>query len=122
MLARVLYTLDRFDEADALTRRVEELSSPDDTDAQALWRSVRAMTVARAGDRDEALRLIDVALDLRRASDAPVRLAETLTDAAEVMRCVGLDERVRALRVEALGLYEAKGDVVSAGRLRTLLS
>jgi class 3 adenylate cyclase/tetratricopeptide (TPR) repeat protein len=122
MLARVLYMLDRFDEAEALTRRVEELAAADDTDAQALWRSVRAMTLARRAERDEALRLTDEALALRRGSDAPTRLAEALTDAAEVMRAVGLDIEVRLLREEALAVYEAKGDLVSAGRLRTILS
>jgi hypothetical protein len=65
-LARVLYTLDRFDEARVLVEGVREMAMEDDLDAQALWRSVLAMLLAREGHGDEALPLAQEAVALRR--------------------------------------------------------
>jgi predicted transcriptional regulator len=93
-----------------------------DIDAQALWRSVRAMLLARRGEVDDAIRLSLEAIAMRRHSDGIVFLADALTDFSEVLRFTGREDEVRAVRAEALGLYERKGDVVSAGRLRSLLS
>jgi len=121
LLARVLYALDRFDEADALAHSIRDIAMEDDVDAQAIWRSVHAMVLARRGDTEDAIRLAVEAIDLRRRSDAPVMLADALTDFSEVLRFSGRDDEVRAVRNEALRLYEAKGDVVSAGRTRAML-
>jgi class 3 adenylate cyclase/tetratricopeptide (TPR) repeat protein len=121
-LARVLYMLDRFGEAEEIARSAQSMSMEDDLDAQAMWRSVLAMILARTGRTDEAVRLGEEAVELRRRSDAIVYLADTLTDFSEVLRFTGRDDEVRAVRNEALRLYELKGDIVSAGRLRTLLS
>jgi len=122
LLARVLYTMDRFDEADELATAVREMAIEDDLDAQALWRSVHAMLLARRGELDEAIAISLEAIAMRRRSDAIVFLADALTDFAEVLRFTGREDEVRAVRNEALRLYERKGDVVSAGRLRALLS
>jgi class 3 adenylate cyclase/tetratricopeptide (TPR) repeat protein len=122
LLARVLYTLDRFDEAEELAVAVREMAIEDDLDAQALWRSVRAMLLARRGDVEDAVTLSLEAIDMRRRSDAIVFLADALADFSEVLRFTGREDEVRAVRNEALRLYERKGDVVSAGRLRSLLS
>ncbi|HEX7196312.1 MAG TPA: hypothetical protein VF364_05710, partial [Candidatus Limnocylindria bacterium] len=121
-LARVLYSLDRFEEAEDIARSAQAMSMHDDLDAQAMWRSVLAMVIARKGQGDEAVRLALEAVELRRRSDAIVYLADTLADFSEVLRFTGRDDEVRAVRNEALRLYERKGDVVSAGRLRSLLS
>jgi class 3 adenylate cyclase len=122
LLARVLYILDRFDEADALSRSVAEMAMDDDPDAQAIWRSVQGMIRARHGDPEEGIRLALEAIALRRQSDAPVLLADALADFSEVLRFSGRDDEERAVRNEALRLYERKGDIVSAGRLRSLLA
>ena len=122
MLARVTYSLDKFDDAEELSRLVRELAAPDDKDAQALWRSVFAMIRARAGATDEAIALAQEAVAMRRDADAPILLAEALEDFGEVLRFAGRDQEASAARGQALRLYEQKGDVVSAGRLRALLS
>ncbi len=121
-LGRVVYQLNRFEEAEALAMVVEQLAAPDDVDAQALWRSVLGMCLARRGEHDEGLRLANEAVELRRATDALTLQAETLSDLAETLRFTGRDDEVRAVRSEAMRLYERKGDIVSAGRLRALLS
>jgi ATP/maltotriose-dependent transcriptional regulator MalT len=121
-LARVLYTCDAFDEAEAIARSAQSMSMDDDLDAQAMWRSVLAMVIARKGQHEEAIRLALEAVELRRRSDAIVLLADALTDFSEVLRIPGREYEVAAVRSEALRLYEEKGDVVTAGRLRVLLS
>ena len=121
-LARVLYTLDAFDEAEEIALSAREMAMEDDLDAQAMWRSVLAMVRARQGSLEEAVALGDEAIALRRRSDAIVLLADTLADFSEVLRFTGRDDEVRAVRNEALKLYERKRDVVSAGRLRAVLS
>ena len=122
LLARVLYTRDRFDEAERLALSVRDMAIEDDLDAQAIWRSVHAMNLARRGETEEAIRLSLEAISMRRKSDAIVFLADALTDFSEVLRFTGRDDEVRAVRNEALRLYERKGDRVSAGRLRSLLA
>jgi tetratricopeptide (TPR) repeat protein len=122
LLARVLYSLDRFEEADELAVAVREMAIDDDIDAQAIWRSVHAMLLARRGDSDEAIALSVEAIEMRRRSDAIVFLADALKDFAEVLRHTGATTRFARVRNEALRLYERKGDVVSAGRVRALLS
>ena len=49
-------------------------------------------------------------------------VADALADFSEVLRFSGRDDEERAVRNEALRLYERKGDIVSAGRLRSLLA
>jgi tetratricopeptide (TPR) repeat protein len=83
---------------------------------------VLAMLVAREGRAEEAIALGTEAIELRRRSDAIVLLADTLDDFSEVLRFCGRDDDSRAVRNEALRLYERKGDVVSAGRVRSVLS
>ncbi|MBA3586091.1 MAG: AAA family ATPase [Chloroflexi bacterium] len=121
-LARVLYALERFEEAEAIARSAQSMSMDDDLDAQAMWRSVLAMIVARKGETDAAVRMARDAVELRRRSDAIIYLADTLTDLGEVLRFTGREDEVLAVRTEALRLYEQKGDVVSAGRVRALLA
>ena len=120
-LARVLYTLDRFEEARSLAEGVRDMAMEDDLDAQALWRSVLAMLLAREGRIAEAIEMSSDAVAVRRQSDAIVLLADALDDFSEVLRFSGRDVESRAVRQEALSLYERKGDVVSAGRIRALL-
>jgi class 3 adenylate cyclase/tetratricopeptide (TPR) repeat protein len=122
LLARVLYELDRFDEAAELAVAVKAMASEEDLDAQALWRQVLAMIRARRGETAEALTLGHEAVELYRRSDAPVLLADSLVDFGEVLRFAGRDDEARAARTEALRLYESKGDLVSSARLRSLLS
>jgi hypothetical protein len=80
------------------------------------------MLLARRGEVERAISLSLEAIEMRRRSDAIVFLADALTDFSEVLRFTGREDEVRAVRTEALGLFERKGDVVSAGRLRSLLS
>jgi class 3 adenylate cyclase len=116
LLAESLCRQDRFDEAETLTETSERTAWPDDLHAQVGWRAARARAFAGRGDAAggeklarEAIALLDGADDLVLHGDALVALAATLSG----------PEREDALR-EAARLYEAKGNLASAQRVREL--
>jgi ATP/maltotriose-dependent transcriptional regulator MalT len=116
-LGQVLWADGRVEEAEAASRRAEELTSPDDIESQALWRGVRAKALAARGDH-AGLDLAEAAVDLIRPTQAPALLAEALEDLAETLVLLGRPERAPFLLEESLDLYVAKGDIVSAARVR----
>ena len=71
LLSRVVRDQGRDDEALAFSRIAEGAAAADDTDSQALWRSIRAPIVARAGNFAEAELLARSAVELSQQSDAP---------------------------------------------------
>src|SRR3954454_11286613 len=96
-LALALYEQGRLDEALEFTRDSETTAADDDVQAQAMWRLVRARVL------DEPA-LASEAVALARGTDDP-----NLTEAALV--AAGSLEEARAL-------YEAKGNLAAAARLR----
>jgi class 3 adenylate cyclase/tetratricopeptide (TPR) repeat protein len=117
LLARVLYSEGKTDEAHQLTERVEQIAAPDDIDAQVEWRGIRAATLAGRGLVREATALARGAVEISEAADAPLLKALALSMQAEVSRLVGEAEQERAAADAARAIYEAKGDIVSAARL-----
>ncbi|MDP9270601.1 MAG: AAA family ATPase [Chloroflexota bacterium] len=122
LLARAIVLQGRDAEAEQLTREVEEMTSEDDTDAQAVWRGARARALAHRDDLDEALRLATEAVALRQRTDSPVLQAEALADLAEVHHVANRMADAQAVLEQALSLIEAKGDTVTATRLQTALA
>ncbi|HET6380906.1 MAG TPA: adenylate/guanylate cyclase domain-containing protein [candidate division Zixibacteria bacterium] len=116
-LGRVLLLRGDLDGAEAMTREAENVAAPDDADAQALWREVRAQVLARRGQHADALRLAEEAVAIRRRSDAPALLAEALADLGDVRRLAGDEAAATAAHAEAAELYRAKGDVASVRRV-----
>ena len=116
VLAQVVYAQGRADEAEEISRRAEELSAPDDVEAQALWRSVRAKVLAGRDLAEEAERLAREAVRLIRTTDAPGMQADALLDLAEVLRRSGRLDESRAVAAEAQGLYALKGNTTAAAR------
>ncbi len=118
LLARALEAQERPEEAEGLTRAVEKMAAEDDVDAQAIWRGVRARVLARRGAIEEALDFAHQAVSLRRTTDSPVLQAEALVDLAEV-ELAGAHPAECTVAIErALALVVAKGDMVTAERLR----
>jgi class 3 adenylate cyclase/tetratricopeptide (TPR) repeat protein len=120
-LAHALAEIGQYDEAARYTRLAEELVAEDDREAQALWRRVRARVMARNGEFDGALELAHEAADLLRDTDALVARADALVALSEVAAAAGRHREARAFGEEALGLYERKGDVVSADNARGVI-
>ena len=121
LLSDVLFRRGAFEDADAFSLICQELAAPDDVASQALWRSTRAKLLAHAQQADAAIELASGTVELVRATEAPLMQAEALTDLAEILVASGRQPQARPALSEALQLYEAKGDLVSAGRVRLLL-
>jgi tetratricopeptide (TPR) repeat protein len=121
LLAQVLVTLDRVDEAVTISERAEELSDPDDVDSQVFWRTARARAFARLGKFEDGEVLAREAVELARATVSLTLLGGALTDLAEVLTASGRRNEAGPPLREALDLFERKGDLTSSKRVRGLL-
>ena len=120
LLAHTLYLQGRYEEADQFSR-VSSESDEDDVESQSLWRRARAKVLARQSRFEEAEALAQEALSMIEQTDSPVLQANTLMDLAEVLRLAGRQDEATSLMQSALFLYERKGNLVSAGRVRSAL-
>jgi len=121
-LAETLYRRGDLEQAEAFTRVSEEVAAPDDVASQSLWRSVRGRILARRGEAAEGEALSRAALDAMRISDEPDARAEALLALGEVLELAGRPDEASAAAREALGIFEAKGNVVSAARAKDRLA
>jgi class 3 adenylate cyclase/tetratricopeptide (TPR) repeat protein len=122
LLAEALYAQDRFAEAAEFALLAEKLADPDDSAVQILWRTTRAKLLARDGSPADAERLIDEAVERARGSESPTLIGGVLADQAEVLFLDDRREAGEASLREALQLFEGKGDLVSAERIRVRLA
>ena len=120
LLADVLYRQGRYDESAEFAGVCEHLASPDDVASQFLWRCVRGKLRARQGAIDEAESLLSAAMALIETSDQLDLQGNGLLDFAEVRELAGAPADAAALSEKAAGLFERKGNVVSALRARQL--
>jgi class 3 adenylate cyclase/tetratricopeptide (TPR) repeat protein len=95
----------------------DQLTAAEDADAQVGWRRVRARVLARRGELDEANRLAREAVDMISGTDYLPQQADAQADLSEVLRLAGKPEEAEASRLEALRLYEKKGNVVGAATM-----
>jgi class 3 adenylate cyclase/tetratricopeptide (TPR) repeat protein len=122
VLANVLWTLGRHDEAGEFSRIAEEIADADDNWSQVLWRLARAKVLATRGHADEAVAVGQEAVARAAASVDIEQHADALADLGETLRLAGRqDEEGPHLR-EALALYVRKGDLVSAELIRARLA
>ena len=98
------------------SRIAEGATAADDAESQALWRSIRAPIIARAGNLAEAESLARSAVELSKKSDAPQMQADTLSELAAVLVLAERPKEARQVIETAIAIYQAKGDVVSAAR------
>ena len=121
-LAQTIYAQGRYDEAEHYASISEEAGASDDIATQLPIRGIRAKVAARRGRFEEAVTQARAAVDLAGTTDALGLRAEASMDLAEVLRLAGRTaEAVKALD-EAARLFDAKGNVVSAGRARALIA
>lgn len=116
LLSRVVRDQGRDDEALVYSEIAEATAADDDMESQALWRSIRAPIVARAGNLSEAESLARSAVELSGQSDAPQMRADSLSELASVLRLAGRLDEARQTIDSAIAIYRAKGDIVSAAR------
>jgi len=121
LLAQVLVTLDRLDEAEVFSRQAEELADSDDVMSQVHWRTARARIFARRANTDEAEDLAIAAVAMARGTVDIALLAGALADLAEVLELGGRQHDAGPPLREALQLYQRKEDLTSVQRVRGLL-
>jgi tetratricopeptide (TPR) repeat protein len=118
LLGRALLEQGRLDQAESYARTGAELAADDDLDAQILSRSVLARVLALRGEIHEAERLAREAVRLAFETDFFLSRADSLEDLALVLEAGGRTEEARGEAAHAAEIHEAKGNVVSAARLR----
>ena len=120
LLGDVLYRQGRYDESAEFAGACEQLASPDDVASQFHWRCVRGKLRAWQGAIGEAEALLSAATALIETSDQLDLQGNGLLDFAEVRELAGAPAEAAALCERAAGLFERKGNVVSALRARQL--
>jgi len=122
LLARAVLAQGRHDEAERFTKVAEELGEPVDLLTQIVWRGVRARVAAGRGNVDEGERLAREAVAAAGETDFVNFRADALLDLATVLDTAGRTGETRSLIEEAVRLYEAKGNTVSAQTARARIS
>ncbi len=121
-LARTYCEVGRLDEAEHWALRSAELGSIDDASTQMLWREAQAKVLAHRGQHDDAERLAREAVEIGEKTEALNALADTYADLGEVLTLAGRREQAAEALGQALAHYEAKENVVMAGRMRDRLA
>ena len=121
-LARCLALLGRLEEAEELARVSEEAAATDDIYSQVAWRQARALVHARRGEPDEALALAEEFVALTEPTDDCRLRGEAYEDIAEVHRLAGRNDEAAAALERAIDVWERKGAVFVADRLRARLA
>jgi tetratricopeptide (TPR) repeat protein len=116
-LARVVYELDRPEEAEQLAEEAARLTAHDDAISQATWRSVRSLVFASRGELAEGERLGREALALIERTDFLDSHALALLDLAEILELAERPEEALPLVEQALGLTRQKGNVLLERRV-----
>jgi ATP/maltotriose-dependent transcriptional regulator MalT len=122
VLAEALYQQDRLDDAERFARIAQDIGAADDVSSQALWRSVLGKTLARRGEFAEGRRRVTEAVEMLRPSDELESKGNIQVDLAEVELLSGRVDEAAAALDEALQLFEAKGNIVSASLARERLA
>jgi ATP/maltotriose-dependent transcriptional regulator MalT len=122
LLSRLVRDQGRDAEAMGLSRAAEAATAEDDVVSQALWRSIRAPILARAGDPAEAQRMARNAVDLLGRTEAPSLRGDALFELATVLRLTGSRDEARESLDEASALYRMKGNRVGADRCARILT
>jgi predicted ATPase/class 3 adenylate cyclase len=118
-LARAVFAQSRIDEADELARLSAGLTAPGDLLTQLLWRGVRARILATRGQLGEAEAFAREAVSLAGQTDFIVQHGDALVDLALILRDAGRDGEATAAALAGLQLHEQKGNLVTAGRIRS---
>jgi tetratricopeptide (TPR) repeat protein len=121
LLADALLRQGRDDEAGAILDEIAALGAEDDADFQVRSGQVRAQLLARSGELEEAERVARAAVAAAEQTDYSELRGGALVALGRVLQAAGrLDEASEAVE-RALGLYEAKGNRVSAAAATAFL-
>jgi tetratricopeptide (TPR) repeat protein len=119
-MGEALYRQGRLAEAELLARRVRPMIC-NDIDSEIRARRLLGKCLVRQGKRGEAV--AREAVDIARGTDMINLTADALCDLGEVLTLEGgRQTELREPLEEALALYQRKGNVASAGKIRSWLA
>jgi class 3 adenylate cyclase len=121
-LAAVLYAAGRLDEAAEWSARGRQLSAPGDLVNFLTADAVDACLLARRGDHAAAADLAEKAVQAAEGTDFTFLRGFAFEHAAEVAALGGRDADAEMAYGRAIDIYEAKGDVANAARVRQRLA
>ena len=120
-LGRVLCKKGSYDEAEKFAATSEELSGPGDAFNLSLIAGIRARVLAAREQGAEAVQAAEEAV-ARSAGDCVELSADAYRALAVALRATGRDDDAEAALHDALRLYDAKGNLVAAERVREALA
>jgi class 3 adenylate cyclase/tetratricopeptide (TPR) repeat protein len=120
-LADAIYEQSRYDDARVWIDVARRSAGSDDLDASYAWRYVEAKVLMRQGGLDKAEEVAREAFDLIGRTDALNRQADVLVALAQILHANNGHAEALDCTRRALTLYELKGNVVSAERVRASL-
>jgi predicted ATPase/class 3 adenylate cyclase len=120
-LAEAFYMQGNLWEAERWTRESARTASTDDLEVQADLGCIQAKILARKGRLDEAEAMAREALEIVERTGESDHKGDAYFDFAEICRLAGKTAEEREALRRAIGWYEAKGNLVMAGRARKLL-
>jgi class 3 adenylate cyclase len=120
-LGRVLCERGSYDEADRFAATSEELSGPGDPFNASLIAGIRARVLASRGDLEAASGAAQEAVARAAAGDCLELTADAYRALADVLQASGQAEDAEAALRDALRLYEEKGNLIAAERVRKAL-
>jgi tetratricopeptide (TPR) repeat protein len=120
LLADAVLGQGRIEEAIALTTGISSMTVAEDVDAHTGWRRIRAKALAQKDELEEAVVLAREAVQIAEETEYFDLLVQSVAVLGEVLGASGSEEADAVLR-RALGLYERKGNVVEADRIRQVL-
>jgi class 3 adenylate cyclase/tetratricopeptide (TPR) repeat protein len=120
LIARAHLDAGRDDLATRYAEVCQELAAPDDVEAQAMWRCVRARVLAAEGGMEDAVRLAREAVEMAESTDSPVLRAGALDDLARVLATGGRNLEADEARATAEELLEQKGNVSALRHVRAV--
>jgi tetratricopeptide (TPR) repeat protein len=121
-LGRVLCEQGSYDEADRFAASGEQLSGPGDAFNSSLIAGIRARVLASRGDFAAASDAAQEAVARAAAGDCVELKADAYRALAEVRQASGRKEDAEAALQDALRLYEEKGNLIAAERVRKALN
>jgi tetratricopeptide (TPR) repeat protein len=120
-LAQAVAAQGRDEEAERYIEVSREAAGGEDWSAQMVWQGLRARILAARGQLGEAEQLARAAVALAARTDFLNQHGDALLELAVVLAEAGRTTEARAAVDQALGLYERKGNLVSAARAREWL-